>query len=123
MLRTDVVVVQPPRLVDGQLDHLLGARGQADIPGHRAVAPPDDELDGRAHLVQFDTEIGEDLGRDAFALADQAQKEVLSADVVVVEPLSLLLRKLQDLARPLGEFVKTVSHQVSPSLGRSSGFL
>jgi hypothetical protein len=26
MLGPDVVVIQPPRLVDGQLDHLLGAR-------------------------------------------------------------------------------------------------
>ena len=77
----------------------------------------------RAHLVQLDAEIGEDLGRDALALADQAEQQVLSADVVVVEPLSLLLRKLQHLARPLGEFVKTVSHRISPSLGRSSGSL
>ena len=76
-----------------------------------------------ADLVQLDPEIGEDLGRDAFALADQAEQQVLSADVVVVEALRLLLRKLQDLARPLGEFVKAISHRISPSLGRSSGGL
>ena len=75
----------------------------------------------RADLVQLDAEIREDLGRDALALADQAQEQVLGADVVVVEPLRFLLRKLQHLARPLGEFVKAISHRISPSLGRSSG--
>ena len=35
---------------------------------------------------------------------------MLGADVVVVEALSLLLRKLQDLPRPLGEFIEAISH-------------
>src|SRR5215208_1108699 len=35
---------------------------------------------------------------------------MLCADVVVVEALRLLLRKLQDFSRPLGEFVEAISH-------------
>jgi hypothetical protein len=119
VLGADVVVVQPPRLVDGQLDHLLGARGQADVAGDGPIAAADDELDGRPHLVQLNPEVGEHLGRDALTFADQAQEEVLSADVVVVEPLSLFLCKLEHLARPLGKFVESVSHRITPSLGRS----
>ena len=51
MLGADVVMVQPPRLIDRQLDHLLGARGQPDLAQHDPVAAPDDELDGAAHFV------------------------------------------------------------------------
>ena len=40
---------------------------------------------------------------------------MLSANVVVVEALRLLLRKLEDFSRPLGEFVEAISHvDVSP---------
>jgi hypothetical protein len=40
---------------------------------------------------------------------------MLSTNVVVVEALCLLLRKLQDFPRPLGEFVEAISHvYVSP---------
>ena len=88
----DVVVVEPSRLVDRQLDDFLGARGQANIAGHRSITAADDELDGAAHLVQLDAEIAQHLGRDALALADQAEQQVLSADVVVVEALRFLLR-------------------------------
>ena len=92
VLGADVVVVEPSRLVDRQLDHLLGARGQSDIAGHRAITATDDELDGTAHLVQLDAEIAEHLGRDTLAFADQTEQQVLSTDVVVVEALRFLLR-------------------------------
>ena len=110
VLGADVVVVQPTRFVDRQLDDLLGPRRQADLAGNRAVAAADDELDGAAHLVELDAQVAQHLGRDAFALAHEAEQQVLRADVVVVEALRLLLRKLQDLARPLGEFVEAISH-------------
>ena len=85
VLGADVVVVQAARLVDRQLDDLLGARREADLAEDRAVAAADDELDGRADLVQLDAEVGEDLGGYAVALADEAEEEVLGADVVVVD--------------------------------------
>ena len=69
-------------------------------------------------LVQLDAQVAEHLGGDAFALAHQAEQKMLGADVVVVEALRLLLRKLQDFSRPLGEFVEAISHWFSPSLGR-----
>jgi hypothetical protein len=37
---------------------------------------------------------------------------VLSSNVVVVEALRFLLRKLQDLPRPLGELVEAISHVI-----------
>ena len=52
-----------------------------------------------ADLVQVDAEALEDAGRDAFALADEAEEQVLRADVVVAEAAGLVDRQLDD---PLG---------------------
>ena len=111
VLRADVVVAQAARLVDGQLDHPLGARRQADLADDRPVAAPDDELDGRADLGQLDVHVLEDARGHALALADEAQEQMLRADVVVVEPLRLVLGKRQDLARAVRELVEAI-HRV-----------
>ena len=108
VLGADVVVVEPARLVDGQLDHALGARRQPDVADDRAIATADDELDRGAHLGQLDVQVLEHPRRDALALADEPEQQVLGADVVVVEALRLVLRKCQDLARPLGELVESI---------------
>ena len=50
VLGADVVVAEPARLVDRQLDHALRARGQPDLTDDGPVAAPDDELDRRPHL-------------------------------------------------------------------------
>ena len=85
------------------------ARGVSPIsPTTVPVAPADDELDGGAHLVELDAHVGEHLGRDALALADEAEQQVLGADVVVVEALRFFLREREDLAGPLGEFVESI---------------
>src|SRR5438067_548581 len=47
VLGADVVVVQPPCLVNRQLDYTLGTGCQPDLAHHHAVPPPDDELDSR----------------------------------------------------------------------------
>ena len=114
VLRADVRVLQPARLVDGQLNHLLGARGQADFTGGLAVATADDELDGRAHLVEFHTEVGKDLRGHTITLAYEAQEQVLRADVRVVEALRFLLSEGQDTTRTLRELIEPVGHQLAP---------
>ena len=111
VLRADVVVPEAARLVDGELDHALGPRRQADLSDDRPVAPPDDELDRGPHLGQLDVHVLEHARRDTLALAHEAEKQVLGADVVVVEPLGLVLGKRQDLARAVGELVEPV-HEV-----------
>ena len=114
VLGADVGVVEAARLVDGQLDHALGARGQADLATGGAIAAADDELDGGAHLVELHAEVGEHLGRHAVALADEAEQQVLSADVVVVEALRFLLGESEHTAGPFGEFVEPVRHPATP---------
>ena len=57
---------------------------------------------------ELDVHVLEHARRDALALADEAEQQVLGADVVVVEPLRLVLRERQDLARAVGELVEAV---------------
>ena len=111
VLRADVVVAEAARLVDGQLDDALRARRQADLADDRAVAAADDELDGGPDLGQLDVHVLEDARGDTLALADEAQEQVLRADVVVVEPLRLVLSERQDLARAIRELVEAI-HRV-----------
>ena len=108
VLRADVVVSQPAGLVDGQLDDALRARRQADLADDRAIAASDDELDRGPDLGQLDVHVLEHARGHAFALADEAQEQVLRADVVVVEPLRFVLSQCQDLARPVRELVEAI---------------
>ena len=63
----------------------------------------DDLLDLGAHGLERDAERLERLGRDALALVDQAEQDVLGADVVVVEQARFFLRQDDHSAGPVGE--------------------
>ena len=110
VLGADVVVAQPAGLVDGQLDDALGARRQPDLAHDRPIAPADDELDGRPDLGQLDVHVLEHARGDTLSLANEAEEQVLGSDVVVVEPLRLVLSERQDLASAVRELVETI-HQ------------
>ena len=111
VLGADVVVAEPAGLVDGELDDALRARGEPDLADDRPVAATDDELDGGPDLGELDVHVLEDPRGDTLALADEAQEQVLRADVVVVEPLRLVLGECQDLARTIRELVEAI-HRV-----------
>jgi len=55
------------------------------------------------HPVEVGAELDEHLSRDALALADQAQEDVLGPDVVVSELQRLSQRQLEDLLGTRGE--------------------
>ena len=110
--------------LDDALDFLLAADDRVELAGARGGRQVDAQLvDGRrrllarlvawavrpsagcdrtwmisgANLVQADAEALEHAGGDAFALAHQAEEQVLGADVVVVQPARLVDRELDDL--------------------------
>ena len=114
VLRADVVVAQAAGFVDGQLDDALGARRQADLADDRAIAAADDELDRGADLGQLDIHVLEHARSDALALAHEAQQQVLRADVVVIEPLRLVLSQRQDLACAISELVEPIHRAEHP---------
>src|SRR5690606_2743079 len=110
VFRPDVVVVEPPGLIDRELDDLLRAGGQADLTHDHALAAPDDELDRRAHLGQLDTHVVQDLGRNAVTFSYEPEQEMLRPDVVVVEPLRFFLGERQDFAGTIRKLVKLFRH-------------
>ena len=63
----------------------------------------DELLDLQADLAEIDIEVLQHVGRDPAAFLDQAQQDVLGADVFVVEPLGLLVGQLHDLSGAVGE--------------------
>ena len=103
VLGADVVVAELQRLAQRQLEHLLGARRERDVPGRRLLALADDLLDLLAHGLQRDAQRLQRLGGDALALVDEAEQDVLGADVVVVEHPGLFLGQDDNPTGPVGE--------------------
>ncbi len=91
VLGADVVVAERERLAQRQLEHLLGARRERDLAGGDLLAGADDADDLRADAFGGDVERLEDAGGQALLLAEQAEQDVLGADVVVLERPGLLL--------------------------------
>ena len=90
-------------LAQAQLEDLLGTRGEGDVTGGGLLALPDDLLHLLADALEGDAEALEGLARDALALVDQPEQDVLGPDVVVVEAAGLLLGEDDDPAGPVGE--------------------
>ena len=103
VLRPDVVVAQREGLAQRQLEHLLGARRERNLAGGDLVALADDARDLRANLFHRDVERLENACGKAFLLAEEAEQDVLRADVVVLEGPRLVLCENDDLTCPLGE--------------------
>ena len=118
MLGADVVVPELERLAERELEDLLGARRERDVPGRCLLALADDLLDLLAYGLERDTQGLEGLGCDALALMDQTQKDVLGTDVVVVEHPGLFLGQDDDPAGPVG---KPLEHLHSPHHESAAG--
>ena len=103
VLRADVVVAELQRLAQRQLQHLLGPRRERDVPARRLLALADDLLDLLADALEGDAEALQGLRGDALTLVDQAEQDVLGADVVVVEHPGLFLGQDDNPSRSVGE--------------------
>ncbi len=69
--------------------------------GRPALA--DDFFDLCAHRFKRDVQRFKRLGGDAFSLMDEAEQDVLGADVRVVEQACLFLSQYHDPAGPIGK--------------------
>ena len=112
VLGADVVVAEAQRLAQRELEHLLGARRERDLPGGDLLAGADDPHDLRAHALDGDVEALQHAGGQALLLAQQPEQDVLGADVVVLERPRLLLRENDHLPGP---FCESLEHCVIPS--------
>ena len=80
------------------------ARGVKGMwPGGGLAAVPDDLFDLGPDRFEGDAERLECLRRDAFALVDEAEEDVLGADVVVVEQTRFFLRQHHHSAGSVSE--------------------
>jgi hypothetical protein len=106
-------VAERERLAQRELEHLLRARGERDLARRDLVALADDPRDLGADFLDGDVERLEDTCGEPLLLAQQAEQDVLRADVVVLERARLVLGEDDDLAGSLGEAFE----QLLPSLG------
>ena len=111
VLGTDVVVSELERLAERQLQDLLGARGERDVTGGCGLPLADDLFDLLADGLQRDVQGFECLRSDALALVDQAEEDVLGADVVVVEHPRFFLRENHDAP---GAIRESLEHLTRP---------
>jgi len=81
-------------------------------PGGDLLAGADDPHDLRPDALDRDVQRLQHASGEALLLAQQAQKDVLGADVVVLERARLLLREDDHLP---GSFCKSLEHGVVPS--------
>ena len=103
VLGADVVVAERERFAQRELEHLLRARRERNLARRHLVALADDARDLGAHLLDRDVERLEHPRGEAFFLAQQAEQDVLRADVVVLQRPCLVLGEDDDLASPLCE--------------------
>src|SRR3989304_3415119 len=109
MLGADVVMPHGAGFFYRQLQHLLGRRRQLDL----AAGMPADA--GQAFDRLFDAgrieaELAQNAPRPPALFADQAERRVLGADVVVVQPLGLFVGQAEHPASPLGEPLHLIGH-------------
>jgi hypothetical protein len=109
VLGADVVVTQRERLAQRELEHLLRARGKRDLARRDLVALADDSGDLGAYFLDGDVERLEHACGEPLLLAEQAQQDVLGADVVVLQRAGLVLRKDDYLPRSLGEAFEQIA--------------
>ena len=116
VLGADVLVAELQGLAEGVLEDLLGARGEGDVAGRRLGAAADDVDDFAAHGLQRDAHGFQGLRGDAVTFADQAEQDVLGADVIVVELAGLVLRQDDDAPGAVGEPLEHHSPRLSSGI-------
>lgn len=114
---TDVVVSELERFAKAQLEDLLGTRSEGNVPRGRLLTLADDLFDLAAHTFEGDTQRLERLRRHTLTLVDEAEEDVLRADVVVVEHPGLFLSQDNDAPRAIGEPFEHRTPSHSPAAG------
>jgi len=108
VLRADVAVVKRLGFLRGQGEHLLHPRSVGNVADHLGLRSGADLLlDLHAHSFEVEAELGQNVDCDPLAEFDQAEQEMLRADVIVVETVGFLAGKGQNL---LGAWSEIIHH-------------
>ena len=109
VLGADVVVAELQCFTQRQLEDLLRARREGDVARRRRAALADDLFHLAAHGFEADPERFERLRSDTLTLVDEAEQDVLGADVAVVEEACFLLGEHDNSSRPVGKAFEHVA--------------
>ena len=109
VLGADVVVAELQRFTQRQLEDLLRTRREGDVARRRRAALTDDLFDLATHGLEADAERFERFRGDALTLVDEAEQDVLGADVAVIEQPGFFLREHDDSSRPIGKAFEHVA--------------
>jgi hypothetical protein len=90
-------------LTERQFEDLLGAGSERDVAARGLRSLPDDFDNLAANRLEADSHTLEGASGDTFTFVNQAEEDVLRADVVVVEEPRLFLSEDDDPAGPIGE--------------------
>ena len=95
MLGADVVMVEVSGLFHRVLDDFLRPRRLRQLTHRDHIGPALHQLlHLQPDLAQIDVEVLQDVGGHSAPLFDQSQQDMFRADILVVEPLGLLVRQL-----------------------------
>ena len=98
VLRPDDIRLVQLRFEIGDLQDLFRLFGQRDVADReRPARRPDRILDGLLQLVEIHAEIPENLDRDPFPFADDAEQQVLRPDVIMTEAEGLFAAEPDDI--------------------------
>ena len=103
VLSANVVVTQLQCFTQRQLKDSLGTRRERNVTFDRLFALANNVDDRFTHLVALNVHHVEGFCCDALALGNEAQQQVLSADVVVVEVPGFVLCEDDDSPSSVGE--------------------
>src|SRR6185437_3357664 len=109
VLGPDVVVTEAQSFAQGELENLLGTRGEGDLPGGDLLARADDADDLGANALDRDVERLEHARGKALLLAQKTEQNVLGSDVVVLELARFFLGQHDDLTSSL---CKSLEHLI-----------
>src|SRR5690625_7159247 len=102
MLRSDHIALVQLRLEVRDFQDLLGLLGQWYVARRECAARAANRVfDRLAQLEQVTSEIAEDFDCDSFAFPDDAQQQVLGADIVMPEAQRLLPAIPDHIAPPV----------------------
>src|SRR5260221_7064853 len=101
-------MTQATSFISGEFEHCFSARGEAQWAGDNTISSSNNKLNSRTNRIELHTKVAQHRGRNAPVLTRKAEQEVFSADVIVLEALSLLPRKSQDPSGTHSERLKPV---------------
>ncbi len=96
-------MVELTRFFERELDDALRTRREDHLLLNGLAAAADDGFDFLPHLGEVYAERLEHFGREALALRDDTEQNMLGADIIIAEALGFFLRQYDGAARAFGE--------------------